>query len=154
MLLANHFATRMAYELGRAGIPSFTSTAADQLTGYSWKGNIRELKNVVERAVYRADGGTIADITFDPFISPYGHLSASSPGEPSDEQIVPTANGPSPPGTLQQAVETLEISLLRRALVACRYNQRQAAGQLGLTYDQLRGKIRKYRLVVFAGDGG
>lgn len=154
MLLANHFATRMAYELGRTGIPSFTSTAADQLTRYSWKGNIRELKNVVERAVYRADGGTIADITFDPFVSPYGHFSASSPEEPNNRHNAPAATGSSPPGALQQVVEELEISLLRQALVACRYNQRQTAGQLGLTYDQLRGKIRKYRLAVFAGDGG
>ena len=78
MLLANHFATRMAYELGRSGIPVFTPAAAKELEGYAWKGNVRELKNVVERAVYRTDTGSIAEVIFDPFISPYDPPHSSS----------------------------------------------------------------------------
>ena len=58
MLLANHFATRMSFELGRNKIPTFTASVVRALEANSWRGNIRELKNVVERAVHRADSGS------------------------------------------------------------------------------------------------
>ncbi len=39
--------------------------------------------------------------------------------------------------------------MIYKALKACRFNQRKAAADLGLTYDQFRGKIRKYGTVFF-----
>jgi psp operon transcriptional activator len=153
MLLANYFATRMSYELGRSGIPVFTPAVARRLESNSWKGNIRELKNVVERAVYRADTGIIEEVAFNPFVSPYDPLPHSVVEAMESEKK-------EPPGThsgqesLDQMVAALEVSLLREALVDCRYNQRRAAARLGLTYDQLRGKIRKYGITVVAGNSG
>ena len=72
-LLANHFAVRMAFELGKEDVPQFSDTALALLDSYAWPGNIRELKNVVERAVYRAANPVIheSDIVLDPFQSPY-----------------------------------------------------------------------------------
>ena len=147
MLLANHFATRMSYELGRSGMPSFAPAAVLRLEGYIWKGNIRELKNVVERAVYRADTGIIEEITFDPFVSPY--VLEDEPKEQAKEPVTTSMRQDS----LDKQLARLEISLLRQALVDCRYNQRRAASSLGLTYDQLRGKIKKYGEAVIATDG-
>jgi psp operon transcriptional activator len=144
MLLANHFATRMSYELGRSGIPVFTPAAARLLEGYAWHGNIRELKNVVERAVYRADTGIIAEMTFDPFISPY------TAGKQLNFAIPDSSATSLSQGSLGKKITDLEISLLRQALADCRYNQRRAAVYLGLTYDQLRGKIKKYGMAVVA----
>ena len=70
-MLANHFAARMAYELGRGDIPQFSDQAMAALESHTWPGNVRELKNVVERAVYRSDRMLIEDIVFDPFdVSP------------------------------------------------------------------------------------
>jgi psp operon transcriptional activator len=46
--------------------------------------------------------------------------------------------------SIKQAVEDLEKDMIRQALIICRHNQRKAAAYLGLTYDQFRGKIRKY----------
>jgi psp operon transcriptional activator len=46
---------------------------------------------------------------------------------------------------LKQAVENLELRLLKEALEESRYNQRKAAAMLGLTYHQLRGMLRKYK---------
>jgi len=43
------------------------------------------------------------------------------------------------------AVETLEIALLSKVLASCKHNQKKTARQLGLTYDQLRGLLRKYK---------
>ena len=147
MLLANHFATRMSYELGRSGMPSFTPAAVLRLEGYIWKGNIRELKNVVERAVYRADAGIIEEITFDPFVSPY--ILEDERKEQGKELVATSTNQDS----LDKQLARLEIALLRQALIDCRYNQRRAASSLGLTYDQLRGKIKKYGEAVIATDG-
>ncbi|MGD2014696.1 MAG: sigma 54-interacting transcriptional regulator, partial [Desulfobacterales bacterium] len=53
LLLVNHFAGRMAVELGWTEIPQFSPEAVRALEEYQWPGNVRELKNVVERAVYR-----------------------------------------------------------------------------------------------------
>ena len=144
MLLANHFATRMSFELGRQEIPRFSEGVVRALEKNIWRGNIRELKNVVERAVYRSEGDTIDDVVFDPFISPY--QSASAPlGENAQENPgTPLALPPIAGLTLRQAVTDLEQDMLRQALTACRHNQRKAARRLGLSYDQLRGKLRKY----------
>jgi psp operon transcriptional activator len=56
-LLAEHFARRMAAELGREEPPEFSAAARASLLDYAWPGNVRELKNVVERMVYRSGGG-------------------------------------------------------------------------------------------------
>ena len=72
MLLAHHFAQRMAVELGREDMPAFTERAERALIEHPWPGNVRELKNVVERMVYRTPTGEeIDEIVFDPFDSPY-----------------------------------------------------------------------------------
>jgi psp operon transcriptional activator len=147
MLLATHFANRMAYELGRREMPVFSGGARAALEAYSWKGNIRELKNVVERAVYRSDTREIDEVVFDPFVSPFSAWSAAVPVQ----SLGPEAAGEEKKAAIaiDQAVAELEISLLRQALAETRHNQRRAASCLGLTYDQLRGKIRKYGAVVF-----
>ena len=80
ILLASHFASRMAVECHWKDIPTFSEEVVDQLMGYPWPGNVRELKNVVERAVYRSDGPVITQVEFDPFRNPY------RPPEPKGEE--------------------------------------------------------------------
>lgn len=151
MLLAHHFATRMAFELGREDIPIFTDSAVHELQVYTWKGNIRELKNVVERAVYRSDSQVVEEIVLDPFVSPYVSL------QPGGVKVDPEVNGEQATElwrgqvSLAEALEELEISFIRQALKHSRHNQKQAARQLGLTYDQLRGRLRKYGAAVYEG---
>ncbi len=151
VLLADHFAARMAYELGRSGAVRFSEAAKAALTGHSWPGNIRELKNVVERAVYRAEAGRIEEVIFDPFVSPYTTLP-DPVGEAAAPQAVATLAKKRKALSLEEAVAGLEISMLREALAEARYNQRKAAARLGLTYDQLRGKIRKYGEGLFGSE--
>lgn len=146
MLLASHFAARMAYELGLNEAPVFSDEAIRRLQRHGWPGNIRELKNVVERAVYRAGSCTITEIVFDPFFSPYTPADA-----PKAEAAVPDASPPEDTGDdflelpLKEAVAQLKIRLVKRALAEAGYNQRKAAEILGVTYDQFRGLYRKYR---------
>ena len=148
MLLAAHFAGRMAFELGRQALPFFSPEAVRALEAHHWPGNVRELKNVVERAVYRADGDEIDEIDFDPFRSPYARAAEVSPSAAQPSVAVAVAGSGSGAGSgleLRGAVADLELRLLRRALEESRFNRRKAADLLGLSYDQLRGLLRRYR---------
>ena len=69
--LAQHFSIRMCRELGWGYFPGFTDAAIRQLSAHDWPGNIRELKNVVERSLFRATDPErpIKTIVIDPFSS-------------------------------------------------------------------------------------
>ena len=144
VLLANHFAVRMARELEREEVPRFSDDALRALEGYPWPGNVRELKNVVERAVYRSDSALITEILFNPFRredTTAKILPPEAKNEARQELKFPDARKPS----LRQAVENLEIKLLQESLEESRNNQRKAAATLGLTYHQFRGMMRKHK---------
>jgi psp operon transcriptional activator len=144
-LLAHHFAGRMAMELGREEIPRFSEDAMAALEAYPWPGNIRELKNVVERAAYRSNTALIREIDFNPFRSLQGTdlLPAKATGERAIHPL--TLGADLGEKGFEEAVEEMKISLLKRALGLARYNQQKAAKALGLTYHQFRGLYRKYR---------
>ncbi len=157
LLLANHFAARMAFEMGWEEMPHLAGPAVKALEAYAWPGNIRELKNVIERAVYKSASPKIEQISFDPFHSPYGEsLEPIQQGKPPK---VPPKDAPwegaregSPVPTapteiltdllekpLKEAVQALEQYRLSAALSHSRFNQKRAADLLGLSYDQFRG---------------
>lgn len=143
LLLANHFAARMAFELGREEIPWFDEAAQAALEAHDWPGNIRELKNVVERAVYRTDDLPVREIAFNPFQS-----------RPHPQRIRPSKSTAAPKAAqpeirlmempLTEAVRELKTLMLEKALKHSRYNQKEAATRLGLTYHQFRGLYRQF----------
>jgi len=144
-LLAAHFAGRMALELGRDEIPVFSDEAIEALEKHPWPGNIRELKNVIERAVYRSDAVRIIDIDFHPFHSPHENLVSpvsikahSIETAPADANL--WLNQP-----LKAAVWELKAKMLEASLRKAKYNQKKAARILGLTYHQFRGLYRQYQ---------
>ena len=143
LLLAKHFAGRMAFELGREEIPRFSDEAVAALESYSWPGNVRELKNLVERAVYRSNSSLITEIVFDPFHSPYAEQRLPRVEKPTTEADNPTIEELMGKH-FDEAVRELKTRLLRRALKKAKYNQKKAAQILGLTYHQFRGLYRKY----------
>lgn len=144
-LLANHFAARMAFELGHEDIPWFDEAAQAALETYDWPGNVRELKNVVERAVYRTDEMPIRNIVFNPFQSlrrdPVPQQAAIADPPESPTKAPAKSPGLKP---LSVAVWELKVSMLEEALRLSRYNQRRAAERLGMTYHQFRGLYRQY----------
>jgi psp operon transcriptional activator len=148
ILLANHFATRMSFELGRNEIPLFTEEVVRGLENNIWKGNIRELKNVVERAVHQSDTGIIDKVVFDPFVSPYESVLVTDEAQLREKNDTNFLDEGTEASSIKEAVANLEKTMIRKALTNCRHNQRKAAKQLGLTYDQFRGKIRKYGTAV------
>jgi psp operon transcriptional activator len=144
LLLANHFAARMAAELGRGDVPEFSLEVMRAIERHPWLGNVRELKNTIERAVYQATGSRIDYVQFDPFASPY----APAPERPATRMSPRHADevgGLPLPCDLPAEVAALELRFLREALAHARHNQRKAAALLGLTYHQFRGLYRKYQ---------
>ena len=145
MLLAERFAVDMSKELGREVFSGFSSVAVRRLLSHDWPGNIRELKNVVERCVYRTAPGRLVDeIVLDPFESPYRPESV-----PKAEE---SGFRPTFPLDLKGAVRDFEIVTIRRALEESRHNQRKAAEQLSLTYHQMRGYLKKYDILKEGSD--
>lgn len=147
MLLAEHFAARMAFELGYEEVPAFSVRAVGLLKRYPWKGNVRELKNVVERAVYQSEGQIIDHIVFDPFVSPYPFepLTSEAPSPRAEKIDEPETEPIHHDQSFKESIRQYEIRLVRSALERARFNQRKAADLLQLTYDQFRGLLRKHQ---------
>lgn len=145
--LAYAFAMNMVSEMKYQYFAGFTAKASSSLLQRDWLGNVRELKNAIERSVYRhgSEDTQINRIAFDPFDSPYSPPTEESssvgmarPAEPAEMPLLPT--------DLKASINEAEKSLLQAGLRKARFNQRVAADLLGLTYHQLRGKIKKHRL--------
>lgn len=162
-LLAEYYAIKMCRELGLPFFVGFSEHAWLLLSEYRWPGNVRELKNVVERAVYQHGNQEmpINHLTINPFESEYSldsqlikasksEAESTEPKSPKKEAEVATASEPRSivfPIDFKQWQKDTEISVIRQALQSAQYNQRAAAKLLGLSYDQLRGFVRKYKLV-------
>ena len=147
--LAYAFALNMVSELKQQYFPGFSAQASSALLRHDWPGNVRELKNAIERSVYRSDesDAQISTIAFDPFDSPYQPRKKK---KVSTILEAPTTRKVSPlfPTDLKARVNETERELLQAGLKRARFNQKVAAELLGLTYHQLRGKIKKHRLDV------
>lgn len=175
MLLAEHFAINMARELEMELFSGFTDKARRTLLEYEWPGNIRELKNVVERAVYRCNNPhlPVHEIILDPFESsfrPAGriktqdriqHTAPSPASSSSGAKPVEAPKQPQPtpqavervfPLDLKQVAQDFEVDLIKQALADSQFNQKKTAEKLCLTYHQLRGYLKKYNLLESAGD--
>ncbi|MCW1402581.1 phage shock protein operon transcriptional activator [Novosphingobium sp. MW5] len=156
-VLTEYFGRRMATELGWEAWPGFDEVAWKGLNEYSWPGNVRELRNVVERAVYRWDDWTrpVAHIVYDPFDSPWKPEAAPhrAPAEGQAAAAAATVHPPAAQTThdhvsdLRSAVDAHEKAIIEHHLGKHRYNQRQTAKALGLTYDQLRHCMKKHGLM-------
>ncbi|MBU3022256.1 phage shock protein operon transcriptional activator [Aestuariibacter sp. A3R04] len=169
LLLAEHFAINMARELEMELFSGFTEKARRTLLDYPWPGNIRELKNVVERAVYRCNNPhlPVHEIIMDPFESPFrpkGRIKTQDRiATPNSDSVLSDSQPESPP-VIPQAVEKpaqiteypidlkersqqYEIDMIRQALEDSQFNQKKTAEKLSLTYHQLRGYLKKYNLL-------
>lgn len=149
LVLAEHFAVGMVKEMGGEYFAGFEPQVRAELGTYPWPGNIRELKNVIERAVYQHGESPVSHLVFNPFESPFRPVEerpvADAPGSE------PGRDRPSLAGRdgfdFKAEIRELEIALLREALEINQFNQKKAAEFLQLSYHQLRGYLRKYDLL-------
>lgn len=169
LLLAEHFAINMARELNFELFSGFSEKAKRSLLDYDWPGNVRELKNVVERSVYRTNNPYVPvhHILFDPFESPYrpqqtvrtkdrqSPVAPTVTAAPMEPQLPGVPPQPQPavalvnqfPCDFTELAANYEITLIKDALNACQFNQKKTAEALNLTYHQLRGYMKKYKLL-------
>jgi psp operon transcriptional activator len=152
--LAEHFALQMAAELGWNLFPGFGEDARRALAEHHWPGNVRELKNAVERSLCRWEQPEqpVNAVAIDPFLSPYDDGQAAAEPPPAEDVADPTrgdattdAREPEPVDFYRR-IEGIERSLLQEALARHHHHQGRTAESLGLSYNQLRGLVRKHGL--------
>jgi transcriptional regulator with PAS, ATPase and Fis domain len=126
--LVNYFVDAYNSEF-RKHVRGVSDEAMRRLKTYGWPGNIRELRNAVERAMLLVDG---EELTADQF------PVTSSGAVRLTEGVDLPANGID--------LEQLERSLVVQALERSGWNQTRAAAMLGLNRDQIRYRIEKFKL--------
>ncbi|WP_191600617.1 phage shock protein operon transcriptional activator [Marinomonas algicola] len=143
--LANFFAIRLTSELQWDYFPGFSDKSLHELKTHHWPGNIRELKNTVERSVYRwgEQDTQIDTIIIDPFNGLTKHpIHTHKTTDTTTQSAFQIESGLS----LKEQTQKLQVHLVKEALKSNQHNQKKAADSLGLSYDQIRGLIRKHGL--------
>ena len=136
LVLASQFLKRYGEENGKTTL-ALTPRALDVLVGYHWPGNVRQLENVIERAVVLCSGDVIdADLL---------------PGEVLNPQAAPAAQLPAEGVDLKDAVNTYTRALIEASLARCGGVQRRAAQMLRVRPSTLNEMIR--RLEIQGGNG-
>jgi two-component system response regulator PilR (NtrC family) len=132
-LLAAHFIRNIAKEVGKE-IRGVTPAAMAILEAYRWPGNIRELQNVIERAIVLGNGDMLDVDALPP--------NVRTPSEPSDQAVdIPTSGF-----DLEAALARIEHRYIRLALDRTGGVQTRAAELLGVSFRQFRYKLQKHNL--------
>jgi len=126
VLLAGYFIKIFAQKLGK-NIQGMTEQFKMHLTGYQWKGNIRELKNIIERAVILAPASILSEDLLPPQILSPVHLNSDKNSSPYDLSVF----------------ERLHI---QKVLTSTRWNKSEAARLLNISVSTLYRKIEDYML--------
>ena len=125
--LARHFLEHYAASVGRAGF-RFSAGAEAELTGYDWPGNIRELGNVVQRAMILAPDVTIESVHL--------MLPRAMGQLPQNPPRVDPANG---------QIKDMEKAMILETLAKLGGSRKRTAEALGISERTLRYKLQRYR---------
>jgi len=129
--LARHILAKIAPSWG-IKTPEIAPDAHDKLRHYGYPGNVRELENILERALTLCEGRRIEP----------EHLQLRSTGVTGEQPAVPD-RGSKP---LEDYIENVEREAIVRALEETRYNKTAAARKLGITFRALRYRLKKLGL--------
>ena len=126
-LIARHTLQAIALSEGSTHCMTLTAEAETQLSNYAFPGNVRELENILERAVALSDNTLIeaSDLNL-----PIAVDNTSSPFKASNRTVA--------------ANDSNECQHIIDVLHQTRWNRKAAAEQLGMTYRQLRYRIQQY----------
>jgi Nif-specific regulatory protein len=127
-MLVDHFVQVAARDLG-VKAPAVSADAAAMLASHNWPGNIRELQNVVERMVLMCDGGEILPM----------HLPREIASAAHDDPSALEAGAPA-------GLRGYERAMIVQALRTNAWNQTRAAQALGISRDNLRYRVKKYKI--------
>ena len=149
-LLADHFLIEKAADIGRQ-ITAFTDEAMNVLRAYSYPGNVRELENIIERAVVLTKATRIGIEDLPPHV-----IDNTNPMLlPSGSQSTPSGTMPGeyPPMPLRKALEEPEKQIILAALEANDWNRQKTAEQLDINRTTLYKKIKQYGLEAYGRAG-
>ncbi|MCX6098315.1 MAG: sigma 54-interacting transcriptional regulator, partial [Caldiserica bacterium] len=151
VLLARHFLRKYAAKYGR-DVTEIADQTLGLLTAYEWPGNVRELENVIARAVIISQAHVLLPETVELCAQPILHRHE----EPSAVEVQPLVAQPVQPQAiatdgngglrLSEAIQQMEIDMIRRALRESGGNKTKAAQILGISRKSLFNKIRDYKL--------
>lgn len=137
LLLAEHFLAQVARDW-HVQAPRLTAAARDILLAYRFPGNVRELENILERAVTLADNNRI-----EPDHLRLGEAEADiRPVIPADTERPARMTGES----LETYLQRIEKEIILKALEETRWNRTAAAKRLGMTFRSLRYRLEKLGL--------
>jgi two-component system NtrC family response regulator len=134
VLLVNHFIEKYRQDEGKGRI-DLSPEVWKVFYRYDWPGNIRELENMIERAVVLNSGGTIQ-------VEDLPQELLGRQKELDIDEFIP------PDAPLQNTLEQIEEKLLRRALKQCNNVQAHAAAMLHITKSLMQHKMKKYNILV------
>jgi DNA-binding NtrC family response regulator len=141
-VLLEHFLREFSTSFAKP-FRSVSAEAVDAAMRYSWPGNIRELRNCLERAVLLHEGEVLsADMLQIPGVRGPAGEAAKLLQEVRriEEKGIPDAGVP-----FEEIVASLEQYLIRKASEKAGWNQSQAARYLRLNRDKLRTRMKTYR---------
>lgn len=136
--LANHFINVFSKE-NRKQIDVVTKEAVDILTGYDWPGNIRELENIMERAVILDVDNVIGKDDLPDVIVGMRKVGSQNAEGPTKE--------PALPDSLKDALKDPERVYILKILEEVGWNKKKAAQKLGVNRTTLYNKLRKHNLI-------
>ncbi|WP_151744793.1 sigma-54-dependent transcriptional regulator [Acinetobacter calcoaceticus] len=152
LLLANHFIQKVCMEWG---IPSkqLTTTAETYLLQQDFPGNVRELRNMIERAITLSDDECIDLTHLAPPLRGSSVNSQITTKQVNDTSTAITQTRPKlPMEGLERYLENIEKDLLLNALDMTHWNRTLAAKKLGMTFRSLRYRLKKFGLDTELGE--
>ena len=140
-LLVEHFSDKFTKEMNWDVSPVFSEDALEELSDYAWPGNIRELKNIVERSLYASEGDEVDSITWSPFSNLRHHQEPEK--VPGMELSKPESSFPI---SIKSYLNEEEKQLMLSAYKEAKGHHKTASELLDLTYHQWRALIKKHDL--------
>jgi DNA-binding NtrC family response regulator len=137
--LAIHFLRYFGAAVGRT-FEGFAPSVKEALLAHDWPGNVRELRNLMERVALLEPPGIVAGRSLA--LASLSTARTAGPDGPPAPAVAPVAPDPLA-GILP--IDEMELLLIQRAMRASRGNQSAAARLLGVSRDQLRYRIVRYR---------